>query len=156
MIVQASPYPTAAAVAVPARYWRVRVPRTWQDPNPYLSIAELQMRATHGGADLTSGKPVSADNSHSSGPVANAIDDNATTLWTTVATAPAGGHWIMVDFEAPQVINEVAITSRSDGFRYDPKDLVVERSDDALTFTAAFSVNNIPGWTGGETKAFSF
>lgn len=143
----------SGGAAPSARYWRINVTKTWQDPNPYLSIAEIEMRATHGGADQTTGKTFTADNSHTSGPIANINDDNAANIWTTITALP---HWAVCDFGSAVTVTEVAITARSDGFRYEPKDFTIDYSTDNVSWTTAFTQTNAPGWAGGDTKVFSW
>ena len=140
------------------RWWKFRSPDTYV-AGEYLGITEMEMRLTAGGADQTTGKAITASATASGGYVAaRAIDDNLTLFWTTGATAPpSGGHWLKVDFGAgtPVDIVEMSLMVRPDTFREDPYEIVLEYSDDDITYTEVMHTYSTPAWTAGETRFFN-
>ena len=141
------------------RYWRVRSSDT-AIGGEYLAFAEVEMKSAFAGADLTAGKTVSASATAGGAYVpGSAIDNNASTFWTTGATAPpVGGHWYAVDFGAGGDVDIVEITLqvRPDGYREDPLNLFVEYSDDGSTWTLQYSLSGLPTWGAGEKRTFRF
>lgn len=139
-----------------ARYWRVRSTDT-DVAGEYMAISELQLRSSLGGADLTTGKTAAASAAFGGYPASQAIDDNASTFWTTGSAAPpAEGHWLSVDLGAGNEadIVEVVIAVRPDSFREDPRNLYVDYSSDGSTWTNSWSVASIDSWTAGESRTF--
>lgn len=138
------------------RYWRVRTSQTGIAGN-YFGVAELELHATIGGADLTAGRSSFASATHAAGYEAyRAINDNLADFWTTGANSPpAGGHWLATDLVTPSDVKEVRITVRPDGYREDPLNLYVEFSDDGGTWFTAWSKAAIPTWSAGETRTFN-
>lgn len=140
------------------RYWRVRCPDT-HIAGEYMGCTELEMRATSGGADQTGGKTASASVAFGGYPASAAIDNNTGSFWTTGgAGPPAGGHWLRIDFGAgtPVDVVEISYKVRPDSYREDPKDLYVEYSDDASSWTTLWSQLNIAAWSAGETRVFTY
>lgn len=137
------------------RFWRFR--STTTSTSNFLGIAELNARSVSGGFNLSAGKTVTASTVIAGYPTANAVDGDIATFWTTGGTtAPAGGHWVYVDFgeETPRQIVEVAITNRPTGIE-SPLDLYVEYSTDAYHWTQAWYEETIAAWGGSETKTFT-
>ncbi len=139
------------------RYWRVRSPDTFIG-GEYLACTELELASAFGGADLTTGKTATASASLSATYApGKAIDDSNGTFWTVGSTAPpVGGHWLAIDFGLGGDVDivEVRYTVRPDGFREDPVRLIVEWSDDAVTWTVLFDLNGLSAWAAGEKRTF--
>ena len=139
-----------AAGGPSATYWRIRFP----DGNfnaSYLTIAEIEMRATEGGADQCSGGTATASTADASGPAANAFENSTGGYWATTS-GNAVNSWIRYQFPAPVSVSEVAITSFTT-FREAPRSIVVEYSNDGSSWTTHFS-RTCFAWNGLETKVF--
>jgi len=131
--------------------WRLRFPSSY-NANGYLGLAEIEMRATIGGADETTGRTASAFIFLGGFPPSNAIDNNSATFYTTGGNSPpVGGHWIAVNFASAIQIDQVLVQVRPDGFREDPKDMVVEYLDGTV-WTPYWNWYFTTAWTAGESR----
>lgn len=141
-----------------ARYWRIRTTSTWTGGN-YFGVAELELRKSKDGADLTTPLTTITAYKYIGGyEPYKAIDNNYGTFYTTGGNSPGpDGHWLKIDFGAgvKHPVTEITLTVRPDGYREDPKNLFVEHSGDNITWKKLFHVTDIPTWTAGETRVFS-
>ncbi|MCG5241862.1 discoidin domain-containing protein [Azospirillum doebereinerae] len=97
---------------VAGRYWRLLsngAPYT--GAGDYTALFELEMfSASDGsGSDLTTGKTATASSVYSGFPAGRAIDDNASTEWST-AEGAASNAWLSVDFGAAVTVRSLSIT----------------------------------------------
>jgi hypothetical protein len=131
------------------RYWRLYCTAGNGEPN--LGLAEIQLRASLGGADETGSGTASA----SSGTAANLFDNNNTTVLTT--TSGAYPHWISYDFGAgnDKAITEIAINTRTQ-IRYSPTDFQLQWSDDNSAWTTLFTVKGFGEWPSGQATFMVF
>jgi F5/8 type C domain len=131
------------------RYWRLYCTAGNGEPN--LSLAEIQLRASLGGADETG----SGTASSSGGTAANGFDNNNTTLVTT--TSGAYPHWIAYDFGAgnEKDIVEIAINTRTQ-IRYSPTDFQLQWSDDNSAWTTLFTIEGYGQWPTGQATFLAF
>jgi len=140
----------------PHPYWRINISAA-QSGN-YVSIEEIEMRATVGGADQCTGGTASADSAYSGTYAAsNAFNDvvNTTTPWASGSGFP---HWIKYAFPAPVTVAEVTIRSNSAAYggpNEHPKAFTIEWSDDDLSWTVVCTVPNEASWTHNEVKAYT-
>jgi hypothetical protein len=112
-------------------------------------LAEVEMRATAGGADECSGGTATASNGTPTGAFA---DDGTTTTWA--AGTGSLPQWIEYDFGTPKTIVEVAITTRSGNvFRDAPATIQVQYYDGA-TWQTEWTITTGP-WGAGETRVFT-
>lgn len=128
--------------------WRISI--TANNGGAVHSIAEIQMRASNGGADECSGGTATAS---SSGDVpSKAFDDNAATFWYSVGSTAA---WIQYEFAAPKEIVEFTLQARPvNSANQTPKDFALEYWDGAA-WVALLTVQNEIGWLVGETRAWN-
>jgi len=134
----------------------------------FVGIADLELRGSPGGADLTTGLPVtaySATTEFSPGPTStnfaaqHAFDASLTTYWASTSGSTTNQR-LAVDFvtDVP-TIAEVKI--RSVNTTYSPSDFRIEFSDgdgditDDSQWTTLWSVSGEPAWTGGEERTFT-
>jgi hypothetical protein len=105
---------SGAAAAPLSSKWRINITLNNSEGglNP-CSIAELEMRATAGGADQCNGGTASASNVNGTNSADKAFaNDGTTTFWSTTNAAP---QWLEYDFAAPVTVYELSITARSAG-----------------------------------------
>ncbi len=132
---------TLASISSPGthRYWSLR----FTSLNGDISLAEVELRQTIGGADATGAGTASTGGSIS-GAAANLVDNNTAT-YLTWTYAPASSWWTY-DFGAgiAKEILEVALTPRQDGSNYSlgPASVALAYSDDNLNWTQVW---NAPG-----------
>lgn len=128
-------------------YWRIRVTEN-HGSESWMEIAEVEMRATAGGADQCSGGTATASASASGGAAA-VFDDNLTRPWVVDASSlPA---WVRYQFAAPVDVQEITVRSSSSKDRA-PRTFTLEHSDDGAAWTVVGSFY-YPYWTasGAET-----
>lgn len=137
-------------------YWRVRSTDT-NIAGDYMACVELELRATTGGADQTSGTTITASAQAGGYEVTKAIDDDTGTFWTTGIAAPVSGlgHWMRVVFGSVTSVDEVTYKVRSDSFREDPNNLFIDSSINGMGWIPEWSHSSIGTWTAGETKTFT-
>lgn len=122
------------------RYWRVHMARS-NNGGSTFAAAEVEMRATPGGADQCSGGTATAHSNFSgSFDAPKAFDNNAATLWS--ASGGTSNGWLQYDFGlGVQVeVAEVMIQARNDSsFTQTPRWGQIEFSDDGTTWSTAWS-----------------
>lgn len=131
-------------------YWRIN----GSSPTgvTFLAIAEVEMRATLGGADQCAGGTPSASTADPSSPASNAFDNNATTRWSTVSGNTTG--WLLYRFAAPVGVLEYTIQAHPTAPVRSPKDFSLEFSDDGVDWTAADTRTNQIDWGAGEIRTY--
>jgi hypothetical protein len=136
----ASPYGTHT-------YWRLLV----QSANgAAISAAEVEFRATTGGADQATGGTPSVS-ALLIGSAADIFDNNNSTFW-----AINGTGWIKYQFAAPVAVGQVTWRIRGDGNpTHSPNTLLVQYSDDNSVWTTAWQVAGSSGWGDGENRTFT-
>jgi hypothetical protein len=137
-----------------ATYWRVYV--TANNGNDYLQLAEVQMRATVGGADQCTGGTASAINYFSSNVPGRAFDDDPNTHWLSEGDIhPGPDWWIQYQFGSAVDVAELVLKHWSGGVTSRmPKDFQLQYSNDLEAWTTAGSWTDQTGWTAGEERAF--
>lgn len=126
-----------------------------------VGVAEVEMRATAGGADQCSGGVAGGVNNVGK-PPANAFDDNDATIWHNGAT---GGDAAMLsyDFGSPVTVAEVMVRnapasgsgSGFPGTAYGPAQCWVVWSDDGVRWHATDGVANLAGLGNGEAATIA-
>ena len=146
----------------PHRYWRVRslMNQTGGASVSANSCAELEFRATPGGADQTTGGTPSASTIFSgSFPASNAFDNNGATFWVSSnIQADYGTHWIEYDFGTPVYVREISWAKRPDSFGQNEGIILgaVQWSDNDLNWTSSWGFITPPNWpTGAQTRVFT-
>lgn len=135
------------------RYWRINVSAN-NGSAGNVAIAEMELRASSGGADLTTPYPTLTSGDESSFPFINALDNNTSTFHQWLgATLP---KYAGVDFgSATKDIVQISITAHMSYSDRCPKDFSIQWSDDGSTWTTAWSVTGQTGWTSGQTRVFT-
>lgn len=150
LLYNAAPIPALS----PHRHWRVKCFGDNSGSGAAIAIAELELRGSVGGADLTGSGTASASNA-SNGAASNAFDGDAGTFWATNTDAVS---WIAYDFGAGNdvTIYEIAITARaSTNQDQSPSVGYVEHSDDGSNWTPAWPFAIESNWSGGGQKVFA-
>lgn len=124
-----------------------------------VSVAELQMRASLGGADQCSGGTATADSTHSGSSPSNAFDNDTATNWIAEDTSTSTrviGCSVYYQFASAVEVRQFAITSRDDGASTRaPKAMVLRYSDDGSNWTTAFGNSSAEtSWGTSETRTF--
>ena len=133
-------------------YWRLNVSANAGDTS-FLAIAEIEMRATVGGADQCTGGTPTASASDGSSPPSNAFDNNATTRWSTPSSTLTG--WIGYQFASPVDVAQYTIQAHPTTPARSPKDWALEYSDDGSTWVAVETRQDVSSWTNGEVKSYT-
>lgn len=136
------------------KYWRINIFARNNASSGNVSIAEIEMRATVGGADQCNGGTASASSTNGTA-VADRAFDNATGVAWESLVCPV---WIMYEFVDPVDVAEIQIWPRSALYSFSPKDFALEFSDDGVNFTAAVYYSNVTDWnttSPGVPKTFS-
>lgn len=129
------------------RYWRVHMARSNSGSSTF-SAAEVEMRATPGGADQCNGGTASAHSVFSGFPASLAFDNNAATLWS--ANGGTSDGWLKYDFGTPVTVSEVMIQARNDSnFTQTPRWGQIEFSDDNVRWSTAWSYAMASSYSAG-------
>lgn len=130
-------------------YWRVIVQL---GNSGAISAAELEFRATPGGADQATGGTPSVV-STLIGSAADIFDNNNSTFWAINGSAEA---WIKYQFASPVSVGEVAWRIRGDSNPgHSPASFLIQFSDDNTLWTTAWQVTGQTGWSNGEQRVFT-
>jgi hypothetical protein len=136
------------------RYWRMYITANNGYPGGwYMTIAELQLRTSFGGATVcTGGTPIS-DSAYPGRPASYAFDGNTTSSWSSDSIALP--HYIGYDFGAG---NEKDIVEMSvmpaDGINRYPTDWQLQYSDNGTTWATLFRVQ-FSDWTSAGPFVFN-
>jgi hypothetical protein len=142
--------PESNGPSSPHSYWRLRMLSNTGGAvaSPNINLAEVEFRATMGGADQASGGSTIESGDGGSG-VANAFDNNSSTYWSAPTTVL--DSWVGYQFTSAVSVEQVAITSTG---TYQPRDFVVEWSDNGTTWTPEWYALDASWGTSAETKTF--
>jgi hypothetical protein len=127
-------------------YWRLNIAGT--DGGSTLTVAEVQMRTSVGGANAATGGTATA----SSGTAANAFDGNNSTNWA-LSSGTVG--WLQYQFGSAQDIVEIAVTAPSATTTNAPNRWSLQYSDDGSNWTSAAIVGGQTSWTSNEQRVFT-
>ncbi len=136
------------------KFWRIYI--TAVGSGSVAGLAEIELRATAGGADLTSpSTPMGA----SSNNAASLVDNNTSLAWTTASTGSPWWAWADLsasNYGQAQPAVELALwPSGSSTASVSPTDFIVQGSLDGTTWTDIKSFSGVTGWTAGTPKIFS-
>jgi len=141
------------------RYWRMRFPSSFASDGVLISMSELEMRVSAGGADQTTGKTAFASDFYNTDTPSNMIDgviNTTASIWSTFTkAAPTGGHWIAVDFGLGGDVDIVEFTLRSTIYGENPREIIFEWSDDSTTWTNVGSTAISSNWSSNETRTYN-
>lgn len=133
-------------------YWRLNISANNGD-TAYIQFAELQFRATVGGADQCSGGTAIGSSAYSTTPFSQAFDDNTTTTWATDTNVLSG--WIGYAFAAPVEVLEYVVIAQSATLARSPKEWTLDYSDDGVTWTVLNALDGQTGWTASQIRTFA-
>ena len=154
--------PSPPAPSVAHRYWRIMIDENYNDT--YLSIAEIEMAESTGGADLTSaGFAISGGDRDASWATGQAFDGDTATAWSILRSAGAASLWIGQDFGAgnEKAISEVRLTARNNfssghsNALHMPAKWRVQYSDDGLIWQDLWIQLREAPWELGETRVYT-
>ncbi len=133
-------------------YWRINVTAT----NGYCSIAEIEMAASAGGANLCTGGTVTSSGTYTAASefaASNAFNGilDAAACW---ASSSASSGWIAYQFASAVSIKQVRINARND-FAQSPNAFQVQHSTDGTTWATDASFSGITSWTAYTFNSFA-
>ena len=149
------------------RYWRIYI--TANNGGSATSIQEIELRATVGGADLTTpSTPADQSRYFFDGPngydnrafrlVDNDFTDFAFKLWVNNAE---NGYplpdWVYFDLGSPTTVAELAMwpQARSDLVNRAPRDFLFQGCNDASSWSTEATFSDVTGWSVGTGKTFA-
>lgn len=156
-------YAKRAAAPAPAathKYWRLRFSATNASPAWYVTIAEVQLRASIG-VDVPNmaalGAASSSSNYDGTGTYSadKAIDNNLGTCWISAQNQFLNGWWKFT-FTTAQAVNELVLKAlnTTGGAAQMPSTFLLEWSDDDITWTEVLSSDYQIAWGAAEARTF--
>lgn len=128
------------------RYWRIYITAINGDAN-YAAFAEIEIRGTVGGADLTTASTPTSQSSYYTFYQATQTRDNSTgTFWLSDTNAHINS-WCRYDLTTASTVAQVAIYPYVGVLTWAPKDFVIQGSDDGTTFTDVKSFTGVTDWS---------
>lgn len=140
-------YPDTEALPGSHRYWKFE----WTDNNGAsdTSVAEIELRATYGGADQTAPGGAITGSTTAAGSYANAIDNSVATAWDGSGSV----GYLIYDFTTPTTVKEFAYTCAATVAEA-AKDFGIYFSDDGVVWTLLQSFTGETGWASQETRVY--
>lgn len=144
------------------KMWRIHITAN-NGSTSFVTVAEMQFRATSGGANLcTGGTPFASSQANTDNTSANAFDGNPSTKWTS-ASAPSVASPQFLGYALPTAsqVNEIAVTGCITGQEtLTPRDFTIQSSTNSTdgangTWINEWSESGQTAWTGGETRIFT-
>jgi hypothetical protein len=141
-------YPLAAGYG-----WRLYVTDRNGAGSTYLEFAELQFRTASGGANQATDVTRFVGDTYAGLPLANLIDGNAATDWTSNNNAYP--HWIQYVFPTVTTVAEYVIkASASVSASYSPKDFKLQQWNGSA-WADVDTRTGETGWTASEVRTYS-
>lgn len=143
--------------AVEAAYWRIKLTKTRDAGTFKAQLAEVEFRATVGGADQASGGTAIASSTWGApNEPGAAFDDNAATSWAQAGETPLP-QYIGYQFAAPVSVGEVLLRAADTADRAlrAPEDFTVDYSDDGLIWTTYAQFTGEYAWAAGEARTYA-
>jgi hypothetical protein len=136
---------------VDARYWRVLWNETEATNDDFRELRNLEFRTTLGGANVaTIPANLTSNTTPTSGDWGDVLGSDTARITADINDDP---FWLQYDFGAATTVREVVIKADTDN--YAPRDLRVQFSTDAITWTTMFQATGL-SWVDQETKVFQF
>ena len=136
------------------KYWRLRRIFSTFGATNSAAIAEIEFRATVGGAAQAVTAAIASTEYSGGYSAANAIDGNPSTMWVT-----AGGDlspFFEAQFASAVSVEQLAITARNDGYYNEaPTNFDLMYSDDGAVYTFVANLNTDLAYTSGMQQLFS-
>jgi hypothetical protein len=136
------------------RYWRLYMTAT-QGGGAYATVAEVELRGTVGGADITTTSTPVTTSSNDPGSVgANTVaNDGDTTRWIS-AQFQSVPSWLLYDLSTPASVLQVAILPWAGLPSNSPSIFTLQGSPDGTSFTDVKTFN-AAGWAAGVWQTFN-
>lgn len=148
----------ACRIAVDTTFSAVRVVATANNGDvSFVTIAEMQVRATVGGANQCAGGGAFASSfANVSNTPELAFDGNATTKWTSASRPTvAAPQTLGYSFPSPVAVGEVTIIGCISGQEaMGPKDFTIEGCLSDGRYTPLATLTGVTGWVAGTAKSF--
>lgn len=137
------------------RYWRVVLISNNGD-SQYVTLTETELRASLGGADLTTPSTVVTASSYLSGYGPERTVDGIFTNISAWVSNPGSvtNQWLQYDLGTQIEVAQVALYSNNDETARNPKDIRIEASNDGINFVVKGTFLNQTAW-GAEFKTFN-
>jgi hypothetical protein len=125
------------------------------------TLGEIEIAATAGGADTTSGQTYSDSDHDSANGASLAFDDSTGTFYSSQVSPSIAAfpHTITVDYGATSgnwiAANQLKVTARSNNGGQAPKDFKLRGSADNATWTDIITVTGATSWANGETRTYT-
>jgi hypothetical protein len=135
------------------RRWRIYI--TAGFATDYTTIAEIELRAVVGGADITGSGTAYASSFFSGQPASNAFDNSTGSSWTTAdAVKPC---WIAYDFGLGNEveIKQFTMQALASWQGRMPKDFELQSSGEDGIWTTVAAFANEPAWSSGEIRVYT-
>lgn len=149
---------TSGSSPAPAafRYWRLYLLNNNGDGN-YLCVAEVELRLTVGGADITtSSTPVTASSFLDALYPPSRIVDGGLSLansWFS-AVGQITNQWLLLDLSTAIAVKQVRISAETTNPTRAPKDLRIEGSSDGVNFTTVGTFLGNTSWGATPNRTF--
>lgn len=141
-----------------ARYWRIIVLATRTADSFAVQLAEIELRATVGGADQTTsgGGSPTASSTNSGSPPESAFDNSGATSWVSLSGS-ALPQWIRYDFGSAVDVAELAMQAGDTSTRATraPRTFYLQSSSDDTNWASVAYVPDAAAWSASELRAFS-
>lgn len=136
-------------------YWRLHFAKDNAGTGFTYSAAEVEMRATAGGANQCTGGTATAHSTFGSIPgsfdPSKAFDANAATFWS--ANGASADGWLKYVFAAPVAVGQIRIQARNDGsYGQTPRYGMVEFSDDNVHWSVAWEYTMAATYSAGSAQ----
>lgn len=152
MLMTAAGYQSSAPAY---RYWRIYIQAN-NAPGSAIQFTEVELRATAGGADLTTtGTPVTASSSYPGTEYqpTNLVNGNTSNTSGWASNVISTNQWVRFDMGSAASIAQVAIHPHG-SVSLNPKDFIIQGSNDGSTFTDVKSFAGVTSWAANTWKAF--
>lgn len=145
---------TSSSGGTSYRYWKFQV-NSSNGGVVYGSVAEIELRGSIGGSDLSSPSSVVTTDagSYPGYPTSNVVDNNLSTFWIT-SENPAFPYQITVDLGSQLNVVEVAFAPQNTVIA--PSSLSIYGSNDGSTFTLVRTFTGLTsGWSDLVLRSFT-
>lgn len=128
------------------RYWRIHATAPVRIATG-AGLAEVEFRASIGGADLTapSTSVISSIESYAPNPASNLVDNSTATEWNSASRATYP-YTLTFDFVVPVDPKELAICPIAYALFRAPQDFSVQASVDGVNFNTIQSFTGVTSW----------
>ena len=134
------------------KYWRIYITQGCP-AETYTHYAEIEMRATLGGADQCTGGIATASSEYAGDYYAsNAFDDNVSSVWHTNVSNIIG-EWIQYEFLTDVYVEEITMLARSTFGARTPIGYILQASNNGVDWWDKITVSDSLCWINSEKRA---